>query len=125
MGQIVRAKCTACAFEKDLFIGGGMRDCNLDVITSPLPENVREIVEKAVKGGMGRASIERRACVCSSCGELNAVSVVSYSGGGIERDFYSACPKCGGISYTEIENGKTACPDCGAAITLAPAGHWD
>ena len=125
MGQIVRAKCTACAFEKDLFVGGGMRDCNLDVITSSVPENVREIVEKAVKGGMGRASIERRACVCRSCGELSAVSIVSYSGGGIEKEFWAACPRCGGISYTEIENGKTACPDCGAAVTLAPAGHWD
>jgi len=30
-------------------VGGGMRDCKLDVIVSPLPENVREIVEKAVR----------------------------------------------------------------------------
>ncbi|MBQ2830402.1 MAG: hypothetical protein IJF15_05200 [Oscillospiraceae bacterium] len=126
MGQIMRAKCTACTFEKDLFVGGGMRDCNLDVILSPLPENVREIVEKAVRGGAGRAVIERPLCVCGSCGTICAPTAVTFTSPSFSRTFYSVCDGCGASGYIQIGEDETAaCPACGTALSIEPVGHWD
>lgn len=126
MGQIMRAKCTVCAFEKNLYAGGGMRDCNLDVIVSSLPENVREVVKKAVRGGAGRAAIDRPLCVCDGCGTICAPHVVTFTSAAVSKVFYSACEKCGAVSYTAIgEDVKPTCPRCGATLSIEPAGHWD
>ena len=122
----MRAKCPACTFEKDLYVGGGMRDCKLDVIVSSLPENVREIVEKAVRGGAGRAEIDRPLCVCNGCGAVCVPAVVTFTSPAVSRTFYSACDACGAVSYTGIGKDETAaCPECGTPLSIEPAGFWD
>ena len=40
MGTIMKAECADCGFEKELFIGGGKMDCNIEAIMDALSENL-------------------------------------------------------------------------------------
>lgn len=121
MGQIIKAKCLQCGFEKDIFAGGGRMDCNMDTILSALPKDEQNILSEAVKQGAIRLAIDRKPCSCASCGEIYTVPIVSYTLNNTDHELRGECPICGEKKSAPPD----ICSECGAELSLANAGLWD
>lgn len=126
MGQIIQLHCPQCGLKKELFVGGGMRDCELKTILNVLPEEEKEMLKAAARYGANQFSVTRKPYVCNSCGIIYALPVVSYNIKGICQEIYGVCPNCNTEGSIK-RNGNTipCCPDCGTEMTLQEIGHWD
>lgn len=78
MGKILKAVCSECGFEKDIFEGGGIKDSDLENILAELSEKGKKTLSEAVQLGAVQISINREPCSCTSCRNIYAVPVVSY-----------------------------------------------
>lgn len=126
MGKIIRLHCPQCGYEKELFVGGGMLDCELKTILNVLPEEGKRMLAAAANYGANQFSVTRKFCVCDSCGTIYALPVVSYNMKGICQEIYGVCPNCGAEGNTRWnENQVPPCPDCGGEMTQRETGHWD
>ncbi|MEZ3469466.1 MAG: hypothetical protein K1W40_13980 [Schaedlerella sp.] len=126
MGQIIQLHCRQCGFEKELFVGGGMLDCELKTILSVLPEEGKRMLAAAANFGADQFSVTRKLCVCASCGAIYALPVVSYNIKGVSQEIYGVCPECGVAgSMNWNENQVLSCPKCGSGMTQQETGHWD
>lgn len=121
MGTIMKAKCVYCGFEKELFIGGGKMDCNIETIMDALSEREQQELSKAIQLGATRISIDRMPCACVSCGAIHAVPVVSYTMNGEKKKLCGACPTCGKTEYTTL----SLCPECKKELAVSETGLWD
>ncbi|MBQ5320030.1 MAG: hypothetical protein J6K17_13120 [Oscillospiraceae bacterium] len=121
MGKILRAACSECGFEKDIFEGGGINDCNLDAILTELSENGQKILYEAVQNGAVQISINRIPCSCVSCGNIYAIPIVNYTLNGNTHTVSGQCPECNEEKYASAIN----CPNCKKIITLEETGIWD
>ena len=127
MGQIIRARCESCGFQKDLFAGSGRSDCDRETILSALPEPERNTLAAALSRG-ARAYVTRKCAQCFRCKSVYVLPVVEYEENGREEALSGGCPKCGGTVYMELleqSRGVKRCPECGGSLTLLQAGHWD
>lgn len=125
MGQIIQVHCTHCGFEKNIFVGGGLLDCELETIFTALPEDGQDMLIAAANDGVRQFSITRKLSVCDSCGAVYALPIVSYSLDGIQHELYGICPQCGMTGNEWNQNEILPCPDCGSEMTWKQAGHWD
>lgn len=126
MGQIIQLHCTQCGFDKELFVGGGLLDCELKTMIDVLPQDGRRMLSAAAEHGANQFSITRRLCVCDSCGAIYALPVVSYNMKGLYQELYGLCPQCGAAGNGKWKESETlACPDCGNELTRQEKGHWD
>lgn len=121
MGIIMKAMCESCGFEKELYTGGGKRDCSIDTILAALPEAEQQTLSKAVKLGAKCISINREPCSCAACKEIYTVPVVTYTIDGKGCSICGACPKCKKKGYEM----PVFCPDCGAKLSVSQTGLWD
>ncbi len=126
MGQIIYAKCTQCDFEKEFYIGGGLRDCDLDTMLQSLPKKQRDELTYAVHRGAKHINMNRILCRCETCKNLFVLPVVNFTLNDSSYKLYGDCEHCGGEEYTEIDMEKPCeCPDCGAELIKQNTGHWD
>lgn len=126
MGNIIKAKCTQCGFEKEIFAGAGLRDCRTNTILAALPEEKSTQLAEVIQLGAKHISIDRIPSVCNSCGILYALPVVSFTFREKRWRMLGVCPQCKDEEHTELtEEQQMHCPDCGAEISLQKIGHWD
>lgn len=126
MGQIIQVHCGRCGFEKKLYVGGGLADCEMETIMAALPEREQRVLDVAVREGASQISITRRLCVCSSCGAVYALPVVSCILKGQQGELYGVCPQCGESGNAEWEEDEALpCPVCRNGLTRQQTGHWD
>ena len=128
MGQVIRVKCNSCNYEKRLYIGGGLEDCNYDVIIDGLSEKQKEDVNTAKELGADKFSINRFPAICLSCGNYYSVNKIKYTFKGKEENIYSPCPECSSEERSIIDINKTRnlnCPDCKGKITINNIALWD
>lgn len=126
MGQIIQVHCEQCGFEKDIFVGGGMLDCELKTIHDALPEDGQRMFAVAASYGASQFSLTRKLCACESCGTIYALPIVSYTLKGIRQELYGVCPQCGAaISGKYKEREILHCPDCKGEMTQQQVGYWD
>ena len=126
MGQIIQIHCEQCGFEQNIFVGGGLLDCEWKTIVSALSEDGQRMLVAAANYGANQFSITRKLCVCNSCGTIYALPIVSYHLKGLHQELYGVCPQCGAADNGEWnENEVLSCPDCGSEITQYQVGHWD
>lgn len=125
LGQIIQVHCAQCGFEKNIFVGGGLLDCELKTIFTALPEDGQDMLIAAANYGVNQFSITRKLSVCDSCGTVYALPVVTYTLNGIHQEIYGACPQCGMAGNEWQQKEIFPCPDCGSQMTLIEAGHWD
>ena len=127
MGRIVQVRCTHCDFQKELLTGGGLNDCKLRTILAALSsQEQQKKLAAAINQGAGQISILRQPRVCSSCGTIQALPVVTYSLNGTQEKVFGVCSQCGKVGdplWGEAQMGH--CPVCGAAVRTQNAGHWD
>lgn len=124
MGRILQANCSKCGYRTKLFVGGGLRDCEVETALAAAPDN--QAFAQALREG-ARFQISRDVSVCRRCRQLLSVPYVTYwPADGASRQIASACPVCGGLPTRLNGNTKnTLCPSCGQQMTLFPCGHWD
>lgn len=126
MGQIIQLHCLQCGFEKELFVGGGMLDCELKTIHKVLPEKGKRMLAAAASYGADQFSITRKLCVCDSCGAIYALPVVSYNMKGISQELCGLCPNCGAEGNLKWNKDEVPpCPNCGSGMTQQETGRWD
>lgn len=126
MGRIIQAQCAKCDFQKNIYAGGGLRDCELPTILSALPEEERQVLAEAVSQGAVRVSIYREPSLCESCGAVYALPVVEYTLNGERKELWGLCPQCGENGSIALEeHSEACCPQCGGDLLLRPVGHWD
>lgn len=126
MGQIKQIKCTRCEYQKEILIGGGLSDCKLKTILAALPGKQQRELAAEINRGAAFVSITRQPRVCSACGTIQALPVVTYMLDGTQKTLYGACSQCGkdaDASWNDAQTGT--CPTCGAAVEIRNAGHWD
>lgn len=128
MGTMIRAACTKCSYSRELCIGGGMMDWNTDAFIKELPEEGQKEFRSAADNGASDVTIDRKASVCTRCGNIYASSVVSYKVGKLKKTLSDKCPECGSPQKTFLpKNGayKARCPKCGEPIDFEQTGFWD
>jgi hypothetical protein len=126
MGQIVKVSCEKCGKSKELCIGGGLSDCDFDVVISGLSEAQKEKMTEAKSLGAKRFSVSRIPCVCQVCGQFYAASMVNCIFEGKKRTVWSKCPACVSSKRSTISmENDTTCPVCGEAIIACYTGLWD
>lgn len=125
MGQIIRVQCEHCGFTKEIFAGGGRKDCELATILAALPEDRRHILASAVGSGAVWISITRKPCACGACKSLYSRPVVEYTLYGIKRKLHGVCPQCGAENAGWKDEEELRCPACGAGLLQQQIGHWD
>ena len=121
MGKIIKVQCLQCGFEKQIFSGGGLMDCNIETILKELPQDGQRTLSDAVKHGASRISITREPCSCDSCGEIYAVPIVNYTLNNTLNELFGICPKCS----EKKRNPPSKCPVCGKVLSLNEEGLWD
>lgn len=126
MGEIIQVHCAQCGFNKELFIGGGLLDCEWKTILDALPQDGKRMLSAAAGYGANQFGITRRISVCDSCGAVYALPVVSYNIKGLDQELYGICPQCSAPGSGKRRNSKILpCPDCGNELTQQETGHWD
>lgn len=129
MGQVLNVNCTKCDYHQELFVGGGLQDCEEKTILSALPEETQTQLSQTLTQGATELRIDRLPCVCGACGTFYAVPVVTYEWKGKHDEVYGICPKCGAkeqkLFSPDAEKINERCPVCGAEVSLTEAGHWD
>lgn len=125
MGQIIQVQCTKCDYQKELFIGGGLMDCELKTILAALPAEGQRVLSGAVNYGASQFSVTRKISRCNSCGEVYALPVVSYMLKNLSQELYGVCPECGAAGKAGKNVGLPCCPSCGGEMTQRKTGHWD
>ena len=121
MGKIIRVKCEGCGLEKDVYTGGSIRDCEIEMIMKLLTPERQEILSAAVKNGASGISVTREPCICVSCGEIYAYSAVFYRMNNIDKRLRGVCPHCGSENCISAKK----CPQCKGVLSHSIAGHWD
>ena len=128
MGRIQQVQCTACGYQKDLYIGGGLADCSFDTVCSALSEEKQRMIQKDATKGISSFSIDRVPCRCRMCHTFFARPVVTYTVRGRVKTIEGKCPVCGGLKCDELSGADAVpggCPDCGKDVLLRGIGHWD
>ncbi len=125
MGQIVQAQCEKCGFQKEILVGGGLRDCEWETILGVLPEEGKRALERAVQDGAKQVSVTRRIYACPSCKMVYALPVVSYTMNDRRQELYGFCPQCGKAGGSAGEDAVFCCPVCEGELILRQTGHWD
>ncbi len=134
MGKIFELTCPECGYEKRVFVGGGLSDCNTETILSSFSEKYRRSLSDLIEKGISRLNIYRDLCKCSECGEFSAAVTVKFFYRGKLRGLRDACSVCGEaperleiISSRDIESGilESSCPKCGSDVSIKNSGHWD
>lgn len=126
MGQILKARCTQCNFEKDFYVGGGLKDCEITTMLAALPKEGQRTLTVAARRNAKQISITKKLCICDSCRTIYTLPVVEYTLEGKREELRGLCPQCNGIDCHEVgEDHQVKCPDCGTEIQLQIAGHWD
>ncbi len=128
MGELLQAKCENCDYRQQLFIGGGLADCDRDAIAKSLPEKQRYLMEAGAVRKAEQLSVTRLPARCPNCGRIFEQAVVSYVHSGRPGTLRGWCPDCGSnnaVDLTGQKTAKNACPKCGGNITLETAGLWD
>ena len=124
MGTVYTAECEKCGYHKEIFAGAGRMDCMPEAFLKALPDEEGEVFNSALSEGGRNFSIDRKPCVCTECGEIYAMPVVTYQLNGGEHTLTGKCPKCSSKSVEYIEN-NVPCPKCGTEIILKKTGLWD
>lgn len=124
MGKIIRGRCFNCGYQAELFVGGGLRDCEMETALSVIPGNLS--FEQVIRSG-ARFEIERDIAVCHRCRKLLTIPYVTYWYPENEvHHVTSACPECGGLPTRLGTTIKSVpCPVCGQDMKLLDDGHWD
>ncbi|MBR4305678.1 MAG: hypothetical protein IKT78_02425 [Ruminiclostridium sp.] len=127
MGQVIKVSCKKCEKSKELFIGGGMSDCEFDAIVSALSDEQKQKLIKARENNGSDFSVSRTAAICQGCGCFYTVSEVTYTELGRKKSESSRCPSCNSAKKREIDidNNKTKCTECNTPIDVEVIGLWD
>lgn len=125
MGQIIQVRCETCGFQKDVFVGGGLRDCEWETVLETLPEEGKHALRQAVHDGAGQVFVTRKLYACPSCKAVYALPVVSYTLEGRTQELYGNCPRCGSSGGSPEEGAVIHCPGCGGELALRHTGNWD
>lgn len=125
MGQVVKVSCKKCEKSKELFIGGGMTDCDFDTIISDLSEEQKQKLIRAKDNKATDFSVSRTACMCQSCGCFYTLCEVNYIESRRKKSESSRCPSCNSAKKKVIGNGKVKCTECNTPIDIEPIGLWD
>ncbi len=119
MGSIVIAKC-GCGFERQMYLGGGMRNFETYCAFPVYCGKCRTFFE---------ANLYQKEIACPACGE--AKDVFAYDDGLIGKQrgarvvFRWATEHAIGRDLV-LTDGAYLCPQCGQfALSFAMAGYWD
>lgn len=124
MGSILKALCSKCGYQTELFIGGGLADCERETAIAAV-HNDKEAA--AVKESEW-FQIKRSAAFCVRCKKLVVATDVTYqqTENGQEMHVWGGCPDCSGlITLIPQDAREVPCPKCGESLTLDLVGRWD
>lgn len=132
MGIMMLAKCKKCNFTKQLFLGGGLKDCEMKTLSDVVPKK-KYWQFKAALAVMppGGFAIDRRVGICPKCKTLCSAPVVNFrdKDGITVREITGLCPDCENeidfISAQALELGRVHCPVCSEGLNFQENGHWD
>lgn len=124
MGEILRVTCPKCGYGAELFVGGGLADCNQETALA-IGGNDKGLAEALQKNA--RFEIGRNVARCSSCRKFIVDASVKYwRADGFRRRIGGVCPDCGGkLSSVDLEAKRLPCPSCGGSVTVERTGRWD
>lgn len=126
MGQIVRLSCTECDRSGELKIGGGIADCDFDVIISGMSQLQKENLTEVMHEGARGFTVNRAPCMCQICGSFYAGNKVTYFFEGEKKIAWSKCPSCGSFKKKIInKDNMSSCTKCKGTITIEEIGFWD
>lgn len=132
MGTMMLAQCKKCNFSKQLFLGGGLKDCEMKTLSSVVPKK-KYWQFKAALATMppGGFAIDRKAGICKKCKTLCTAPIVRFrrEDGSTARELTGVCPDCESeidfFLVPELEDCRINCPDCGADLSFQTNGNWD
>lgn len=124
MGTILKGVCENCGYQENVFIGGGMRDCDPKIalaVTNNHPSLAAALKKNA------RFTIDRKLATCVRCKKFTVEIHVTYQEPDKpEQTIVMPCGACGArLSYLPRKGNHLSCPKCGRIVDFFPAGHWD
>lgn len=131
MGKILQISCPKCNYSKQLHVGHGMEDFNLERISTYFTEEDSKRIMKYQSDSMiEHFHYDRKLSICPGCRRLDAtptLELILHSGETIE--FYAKCTYCNEELeiYRELSDEKpVTCPYCNdGELTFQLAGFWD
>lgn len=125
MGDCRLYKCQ-CGYEKKITLGAGKGSQNFKIISMTVPEKVfEEFSREHLEGNVSEYGMVNSVISCTKCGELNTVTVFSYTLPDKEIVYVPPCPGCGESRPTLKDPENILCPRCGTKMKYSLFGLWD
>lgn len=124
MGEIHKISCK-CGYEKELYIGGGLASCNINMVNRVfLEEKLKEFniyyKNKEVKSFL----VENELSLCGKCKEIMTIAVLKVQlANNRKLEIINDCPTCS--NKIQILNDFRICPKCGKQMVDEEIGSWD
>ncbi|MDR2570906.1 MAG: hypothetical protein LBD23_11545 [Oscillospiraceae bacterium] len=122
MGQMFDLSCK-CGYKKEVSLGEGLMAINLDFIRRIFDPDELTDFENAIANGACDYSFGQRIAYCSSCKDIENVTVLRYVEDGNTNIVCKPCQKCDSEVTLQGELGN--CPLCGTKMTMKETGMWD
>jgi len=137
MGEVYRASCPKCGYEKEFYLGSGLMSIKPYHALKALEGKERTYLETLQENGaidrMMAENLLVKSCACK--GEkpelMQKTLVTATDKIGRQRVFGGNCKDCGKelVRYEGVGTNKAEivmCPQCAmSSLTFTRTGHWD
>lgn len=124
MGKICRISCK-CGYVKELYIGGGLASCNINMVNRVFLEEKRKEFNIYHKNKEVQSFfVENELSLCDKCKEIMTIAVLKAQlSNNRKLEIINDCPICS--NKIQILNDSVICPKCGQEMIKKEIGDWD
>lgn len=131
MGKIIKISCPKCNLTKELYLGQGMFDYNLEKVLTYLPEEeALQINQMFLNKSIKSFEFKRYLSICPKCKRIEEAPVLALElQSRVKLQYGVTCSHCGAnlnTFYNGYKMNDISCPYCGDAnLEIHEAGYWD